>query len=125
MDYVETAMGHGEIVNQAGIGGVTGAGIQANFGVNILFNTGGAFYSDVGKRVAGDVYRAQISGVNSNSDQARVMIMLHEWAHLLNSTTPTIRWAAPTRWPSRRRGGDYGATARYTDGDRSSGLKNM
>ncbi|MFO0453325.1 MAG: RHS repeat-associated core domain-containing protein, partial [Pseudomonadota bacterium] len=85
LSRIDTLMGAGEIVGRWNIGGVTGSNLTLHFGTPIIFNTGGAFFRDLGHPQSGDVHRKEISALDSNTDQQRAMIMLHEWAHLLQA----------------------------------------
>jgi hypothetical protein len=83
-------MGHGEIGQSStgrpdsAVGAVTGGGLP--LGLAVLFNTAGGFFRDTGKPVSvGHVFQQQLTQINPNSDQARVLIMLHEWAHVVGA----------------------------------------
>jgi hypothetical protein len=79
LNTVGDLMGHIEVEGNPRIGGVTGSNLTLAFGRPIYFNTKGAFFRDLGPRTIGE------ATIQSDSDRMRAMIMLHEWAHLLEA----------------------------------------
>jgi YD repeat-containing protein len=91
-------MGHGELGQSAtgrpdpALGAVTGGNLP--LGLAVVFNTFGGFFRDTGKPVSvGDVFQQALTQINPNSDQARVLIMLHEWAHVVGALRFSQRWS--------------------------------